>query len=143
MTNRGNQTSGREDLDRPFQKRRRNLGQRNADGVTRADYVAFTLAQAGTLRELAYAAIRLGVPPRKMDEILGRPHRNSVKVMEIHQAARHFYRKAVLARETQRRERMATRRTTGRTYRPDTGTPRADTQYGPTHTARTNRQRPR
>ena len=125
----GNTSSGRESLDKPFLKRRRNLGQRNADGATRADRVALVLAQANTLRELALLAIGLGAPARYVEKILERDYRNSVKVMEIHRAARFFFERKRNTQEKTQRARFA-----GRVGRPmagkDTAAYRPGTQYG-------------
>ena len=116
MTNKGNRTSGREDLDKPFKARRRNLGQKNADGVTRADAVALALSKADTLRELCHIAIALGVPPRYVDAVLARNYRNSVMVMTLHRAARHFHKKQEKVAVEKKHVTFATRRC-GRTTR--------------------------
>jgi hypothetical protein len=130
VSNQGNQTSGREDLDRPFKKRRRGLGQKNADGVTRADYVALRLGEARTLREMAEIAISLGAYPRLINMVLSRDVRNSVKVLDIHRITRACYNALRDWREKKSRKRFAKRITTGKPGTFDTGGHLADTQYG-------------
>ena len=104
-SNRGNRNTGPEDIDRPF-ARRRNLGQKSGGEVTRADKVALALARANTVREMGEVAIRLGTPVALVRHILNRPHRNSIKVMQLHSAARHHHKKWLKAQAEKRRRRF-------------------------------------
>lgn len=116
-TNPGNKNTGPESIDRPF-KRRRNLGQKSGGEVTRADRIAVALSHANTVRELGDIAIRLGTPEALVRNILNRPVRNSIKVMQLHSAARHHH-KAFIKKQREIRARRFPPKRFPKVYRPD------------------------
>lgn len=113
-------TAGRvpnpEDIDSPFQ-RRRNMGQRNSLGPSRSDVVALALSRATTVREAGDVAVELGAPRGYIDKILVRDCRNSVRLMEIHKAARRFHRLKQEIRINALRKRVCSR-VAKQTFRP-------------------------
>lgn len=115
--NSGNTTSGPEDIDQPFKKRRRNMGQKNGRNATRSDIVAYRLSLATSVRETADIAVELGVPRGYADKILLRDARNQIKVMELHKAARRFYRLKAEIKHNALRKRVCTR-VAKRAYKP-------------------------